>query len=165
MVPPGTQVRPTTDKVREATFNALWSMGAIEGATVVDLFAGTGALGIEALSRGARHATFVERNREALSALGENLERCGFTDRATVRRGDALAVVDLLDHADLLFCDPPYDFEGWDDLLPRIQAGLVVIESPREVALPPGWTSRRNKRYRSTVVQMATPAPASGRAR
>lgn len=165
MVPPGTEVRPTSDRVREATFNALWSMGVLADATVVDLFAGTGALGIEALSRGAAHATFVERHREGLAAIEENLERCGFADRATVRRGDATTMVDLLEPVDLMFCDPPYDFAGWRDLLPRLRAGLVVIESPKEVALPAGWTSRRSKRYRSTVVQMATPAPASGRAR
>jgi len=73
-VPEGTTTRPTTDRVREATFNALYSMAVIEDATFVDLFAGSGALGLEAISRGAAHVTFVERDRHALAALKQNIE-------------------------------------------------------------------------------------------
>src|SRR5438105_4298652 len=73
VAPPGRDTRPTSDRVREATFNALGSLGAIEDARVVDLFAGTGALGIEALSRGAAHATFVERERAAIDTIERNL--------------------------------------------------------------------------------------------
>ena len=78
--PLGKKTRPTTDKAREATFNALGSLGVVVGARVVDAFAGSGALGIEALSRGAEHCTFIERDREALEVLGENLETLGLTD-------------------------------------------------------------------------------------
>jgi 16S rRNA (guanine966-N2)-methyltransferase len=155
VAPPGYDVRPTSDRVREATFNALWSMGAIEGATVLDLFAGTGALGIEAISRGARHVTFVERDRAARAAIEENLERCGFADRATVIPGDALTLVRSIEPVDLALLDPPYDFDSWEELLPQVRATIVVIEAGREVPLPAGWTSRRKKRYRTTVVEVA----------
>ena len=158
VAPPGYDVRPTSDRVREATFNALWSMGAIEDATVLDLFAGTGALGIEAISRGARRVTFVEKDRAARAAIEENLERCGFADRATVIPGDALTLVGSIGPVDLALVDPPYDYEHWEDLLPLIRATTVVIEAGREIPLPAGWTSRRKKRYRTTVVEVAQPS-------
>ena len=78
--PPGLDVRPTTDRVREATFNALGSMGVVDGARVLDLFAGSGALGIEALSRGAEHVTFVDTSPRALEAVRANLAGCGLDD-------------------------------------------------------------------------------------
>src|SRR5213078_2273851 len=87
--PAGDGTRPTSDRVREAVFNTLFSLGGVEGKTVVDLFAGTGALGIEALSRGAEHATFVERDRAALECIEANLARAKLSDRATVRLADA----------------------------------------------------------------------------
>ena len=76
---------------REAIFNALTSMDAIVGAKVLDLFAGTGALGIEALSRGAEHCTFIERDRDALVSLQENIKTLNLTDRSTVVRADAIS--------------------------------------------------------------------------
>ena len=84
VAPHGNTVRPTADRVRQATFNALESRGAITDARVLDLFAGSGALGIEALSRGAAHCTFVEKDRSAVEAVNRNLETLGFTARATV---------------------------------------------------------------------------------
>ena len=87
MAPPGKgAIRPTTDKVREAVFNALASLDAVVGARVVDLYAGSGALGIEALSRGAAHCAFVERDRAAVAAIDENIETLGLRDRSTVMR-------------------------------------------------------------------------------
>ena len=88
--PEGKTTRPTTDKAREATFNALGSAGVIIDAHVVDAFAGSGALGIEALSRGAAHCTFIERDRDALEVLKRNIDTLGLTDRATIVRGDAM---------------------------------------------------------------------------
>src|SRR4029453_4665825 len=83
--PPGDRTRPTSDRVRESIFNALWSRGALDDdSTVLDLFAGSGALGIEALSGGAVHATFVDDDAAARRTIGENLRTCGLTDRATV---------------------------------------------------------------------------------
>ena len=91
VVPRGDDVRPTSDRVRESVFNALYSLGdPVDGATVLDLFAGTGALGLEALSRGASHVTFVESNRDAVAALVANIDALGFAPQATVTRTDAL---------------------------------------------------------------------------
>lgn len=109
-VPAGSGVRPTADRVREALFDILGD--TVVGARVLDLFAGSGALGIEALSRGARDASFVERDRRALAALRENLERLGLGTRSTVLRGDALARLSdecRGDGFDLVLADPPYE--------------------------------------------------------
>ncbi|MGH9259498.1 MAG: RsmD family RNA methyltransferase, partial [Acidimicrobiales bacterium] len=115
VTPPGARTRPTTDRVREAIFNALGSRGAVEGARVVDLFAGSGALGVEALSRGAGHATFVDTDRAARQAIRRNVEGCGFADRATIVAAPvARWLAGLRDERfELVFCDPPYAFEGW----------------------------------------------------
>src|SRR5205814_2490034 len=86
--PKGTQTRPTSDRVREAVFNTLGSLGGIEGATVADLFAGSGALGIEALSRGAAHVTFVDRDRDAIATIKANLATTGFEPQGTVLIND-----------------------------------------------------------------------------
>src|SRR5437870_4293923 len=82
--PPGTATRPTSDRVRESVFNSLGSLDLVVGATVVDLFAGSGAMGIEALSRGAERATFVESDAAAARVITANLERCGLSDRGRV---------------------------------------------------------------------------------
>jgi 16S rRNA (guanine966-N2)-methyltransferase len=103
--PRGERTRPTADRVREALFSML---GDVEGARVLDLWAGSGALGIEALSRGAESALFVERDQRALAALRRNLDAVGA--RADVRRQDALRFLARREGTfDLVFCDPPYD--------------------------------------------------------
>ncbi len=164
VAPPGSQTRPTTDRVREAIFNALWARGAPGDAPVADLFAGSGALGIEALSRGATHATFVDRDRAALQAIRRNVETCGVADRATIVAGPVERWLDgLADErgADgggrfgVVFCDPPYAFGAWPDLLARLPADLVVVESGGPVALPPGWGLAREARYGGTWVGFA----------
>jgi len=137
IAPAGTSTRPTTDKVREATFNALGSRDLVVGAQVADLFAGSGAIGIEALSRGALHCTFVERDRDALRALRTNLDALGVTDRSRIVTGDVLAVAAAVD-ADLLFADPPYDFDAWARLLGAVRAPFVVAESGAELVSPDG---------------------------
>ena len=157
VAPKGDATRPTSDFVREAVFNSLQAHVDLDGATVLDLFAGTGALGIEALSRGAAHATFVESGRHALFALRDNLAATGFTDRATVLPVDATTAE--LPAVDLVFADPPYAFAGWDDLLTRVDAGLAVVESDREIDPPPPWRVLRRKRYGTTVVVLATLGP------
>jgi 16S rRNA (guanine(966)-N(2))-methyltransferase RsmD len=106
VAPRGLATRPTSDRVREALFSAL---GEISGARVLDLFAGTGALGLEALSRGAARATFVDNARPALQALRENIAALDVGDRATVVAEPALrAVGSLAGPFDLVFIDPPY---------------------------------------------------------
>jgi 16S rRNA (guanine966-N2)-methyltransferase len=157
VAPKGDATRPTSDFVREAIFNSLQAHLELEGATVLDLFAGTGALGIEALSRGAAHATFVEDGRHALGALRANLEATGFAARTTILAVDATTA--RLPSVDLAFADPPYAFAAWPDLLTRVDAGLVVIESDREVPPPEGWRVLRQKRYGTTVVTLTSPRP------
>src|SRR3954471_21796577 len=89
--PKGTITRPTSDRVREAIFNTLGSLDAVEDADVADLFAGTGAMGIEALSRGARSVVFVETDEDAVAAIRANVDLTGFSHVATVVRRDAVA--------------------------------------------------------------------------
>ena len=89
--PPGTATRPTGDRVREATFNSLGSLGLVQDVTLIDVFAGSGALGIEALSRGAESVTFLERDPRAVRVIKANLATVGLAERAEVVRGDALA--------------------------------------------------------------------------
>ncbi len=163
VTPPGARTRPTTDRVREAIFNALWSRDAVDGARVADLFAGSGALGVEALSRGAEHVTFVDSDRSARQAIRRNVESCGFADRATIVAVPVerwLAALTDDEHLDLAFCDPPYAFDGWVDLLAAIPADLVVVEAAAPVALPDGWSLSRESRYGGTWVGFAAPAPA-----
>lgn len=149
--PAGKLTRPTTDMAREATFNALGSMGVVVDADVVDAFAGSGALGIEALSRGARHCTFIESDRAALEVLRRNLATLGLEARATVLRGDAALLIAQVTDATLVLADPPYEFAEWPDFLGRVSANLVVAESdrPLEAENPPldGWEAVRVKRY------------------
>ena len=146
--PDGFDVRPTTDKVREAAFNALGSLDLLRDARVADLYAGSGALGIEALSRGAAHCTFVERDRAAIRTLRGNLDHLGLTDVSRVVTGDALAMAGTIS-VDLVLADPPYQFEAWPELLAALKAPFVVAESGRslEQLTVEGWRATRAKRY------------------
>jgi len=163
--PPGTDTRPTTDRVREAVFNALGSLGAVQDAVATDLFAGSGALGIEALSRGAAHVHFVESDRRAAEVVAANLAELGLADRATVVRRPVPGALDLLpDRLDLVLADPPYAFDGWVELLealvPRLDEDAVVVaESDRAVPLPAGWSTVRERTYGGTVVTFARREP------
>jgi 16S rRNA (guanine966-N2)-methyltransferase len=149
--PAGTSTRPTTDRVREAVFNSLTSAGVLDGAVVADLFAGSGAIGIEALSRGAARCVFVERDRSALQALDENLDVLDLRDRSRVVAGDAVSAAATID-ADIVFADPPYDFDAWPELLARVTGDFVVAESGAEIEAPDGWVIIRSKRYGRTRV-------------
>jgi len=153
--PGGVDTRPTSGQVREAVFNALNSLGVVEGATVLDLFAGSGALGIEALSRGAKRCTFVDQARSAITAIRTNVETCGVAEQTTIVNADALAFVDRGERYDLVLADPPYGFNDWEALLARIDAGLVVLESDRPLNLTPTWVAVREKAYGTTVVTFA----------
>ncbi|MDI6844122.1 MAG: 16S rRNA (guanine(966)-N(2))-methyltransferase RsmD [Anaerosomatales bacterium] len=118
VAPRGIETRPTSDRVRESLFSILEARyGCVESSTVLDLFAGTGALGIEALSRGAARAVFVERDERALRAIRENLSALGIADRAEVVRADALRLAPLrlaCQPFSLLLADPPYRIEPRD---------------------------------------------------
>jgi 16S rRNA (guanine966-N2)-methyltransferase len=127
MAPRSQETRPTADRVRQALFDMLlhapWAgRDTIEGATTLDVFAGTGAFGLEALSRGAAHATFIENDRVALTALRANIAACRAQDHATVLASDALALR-AGEPATLVFLDPPYR----QDLVPRALARLRAV--------------------------------------
>jgi 16S rRNA (guanine966-N2)-methyltransferase len=160
VAPAGDSTRPTSDRVREAVFNALWSRAAIEDARVLDLFAGSGAMGIEALSRGASHATFVDTDAQARRAIAANLASCGMQDRAEVLAGPAERVLRDLGAGSrfgVAFCDPPSAYAAWSELLPRIPADLVVIEAGARVTLPSGWELARESTYGPAWVGFASP--------
>jgi 16S rRNA (guanine(966)-N(2))-methyltransferase RsmD len=165
VAPSGRDVRPTADRVREALFSALGT--AVEGARVLDLFAGSGALGLEALSRGAASALFVDSSGRALEAVRRNLDATGFAERARVIRGDALRVLSRLrrDGArfDLVFLDPPYASELRSSALDRLaEPGLldrsarVVIEQRADQPVPAiaGLRIIASKRYGGTALTL-----------
>ncbi|MGW3966221.1 16S rRNA (guanine(966)-N(2))-methyltransferase RsmD [Amycolatopsis sp. NPDC005003] len=162
-VPPkGT--RPTSERVREALFNALETAGELDGARVLDLYAGSGALGLEALSRGAADALFVESDRRAVDVLRGNVAAVGLG--GTVRAGQVEAVVAAPAPAafDLVLADPPYavDAAALGSVLASLAAGgwlgpsaLVVIERAArdgEPDWPPGFEPTRTKKYGDTAV-------------
>ena len=128
--PKGTSTRPTSDRVRENTFNLI---GPVDGATVLDLYAGSGAMGLEALSRGAAGVVFVESDRDACRVINANLDKLRL--QATVLCSDVLRVLSTeRNRYDLVILDPPYDFRDHDRLapyLPRLVAdgGLIVYET------------------------------------
>jgi 16S rRNA (guanine966-N2)-methyltransferase len=137
--------------VREAVFNALASLDAVVGSTVADLYAGSGALGLEALSRGAVHCTFVENDRDALSAIHANVAALGVTGRTRVVSGNVLAMLRRIS-CELAFADPPYDFDEWPRLLDALDANLLVAEAASAVDGTPDWAQRRARRYGHTWV-------------
>ena len=161
--PKGRDTRPTGDRVREAAFNLI---GPVDDASVLDLFAGSGAMGIEALSRGAASVTFVESDRAACRTIFENLERLRLTG-ARVTCGDAIWELrrDTRTY-DLVLVDPPY--EAWAELEPKLAehlpkvlapAGLLVVEtgSRTEPALP--LPLRTSRRYGSARLTLFEPSP------
>jgi len=130
---PGLDTRPTPDRLREALFNVLNPL--IAGGTFLDAYAGTGSVGIEALSRGARRAMFVEKSRAAVEVIRENLASLGAEDRADVYTSKALPVIERVD-ADIVFLDPPYELETEYDralttLGERGQALVIVQHDAR----------------------------------
>jgi len=165
--PVGANVRPTSDRVREAIFSMLYSLGGVDGLRVADLFAGTGALGIEALSRGAASVTFVDRDARSVAGIRTNLDSVGMSDAeargdATVVRADVDTwVAQTVARYDLVLCDPPYDYAGWDRLVAALPADLAVLESTAEIAAPDGWEVLRSKRYGGTIVTVARPERAT----
>ena len=151
-IPRDERVRPTADRVREAWMSIL--APELEDAKVLDLFAGSGALGLEALSRGAASATFVELAPASLEALRANIGALGVGERSTVHRGDALRFVQELDLAayDVAFADPPYATDAADRLVERFRsrpfARLLSVEHPAERQVAGDET----RRYGDTAV-------------
>ncbi len=137
--PENYDIRPTTDNVKESVFNII--QFDIEGRKVLDLFAGTGQLGIECLSRGAESVTFIDCSREAVGIIKENLKICGLS--APVLQMDALSFLHNCGKFDLIFIDPPYDSDLYEEVLKSINSidilsdgGIIICEARRDRQLP-----------------------------
>ena len=172
--PKGLDVRPTTDRVKEALFSSI--APRLEGAHVLDLFAGTGALGLESLSRGAASAVFVERSRRTMAVLRENLFRCGLQERSRLLEREAITALRALQRErarfDVVFLDPPYAGPLLVSALFALAAssllandGLIVAEhlvgSPLEA--PPKLVIALQKRYGNTILSFVQRAQAMPR--
>lgn len=157
--PAGRKTRPTTDRVREAWMSAL--QHDLPDARVLDLFAGSGALGLEALSRGATHVTFVENVSSPLRALQTNIEKLGAMDDAEIVKADALRYIDSLEELafDVAFADPPYDSDAAAQVLARFAgvpfARILSVEHHPRAELP-HLANARTRRYGDTALTFIT---------
>lgn len=158
----GAHLRPTTDRVRESLFSVLTHLDVIDGAGVLDLFAGTGALGLEALSRGAAHATFVDDSRTAQALIRKNIDLTGAGSRATLVRRDATRLgVNPDTPFDLVFLDPPYGKDlGQKALAVATKGGwiaedaLVVWEESTPMEPPAGYELHDARKYGDTHISL-----------
>lgn len=160
----GMETRPTTDRVKEGVFSAL--QFDIEGRRVLDLFAGTGQMGIECLSRGAASAVFVDRRKDAAELVKKNLALTGLSERARVVNGDSLEFLNgAKERFDLVFLDPPYASGLQEEALERLTApgfdilapyGIIVAEHPadRTLSSPASCRLRRTYRYGKIAVTL-----------
>lgn len=153
----GDQVtRPTTQSTKEALFSSI--QFDIEGKKVLDLFAGSGQLGIEALSRGARHCTFVENNRQAFKIVEANVEKCRMQNVSNIVFSDARAFLSRKDNFDIALLDPPYEKNLVTDCLPALvklmaSDGVIICETAKGEELPQvvdGWSIDRERNYGKT---------------
>ena len=154
--PAGMETRPTTDRVKEGIFSSI--QFELEGRRVLDLFGGTGQMGIEALSRGAAHCTFVDLRKEAVAIIRENVALTGFADRAQIVQGDALAFLSRCRETfDVIFLDPPYGsglLEKTMELVGTIdivsENGIIVCENGSSAGWPmlsPPYRLQKEYRY------------------
>jgi 16S rRNA (guanine(966)-N(2))-methyltransferase RsmD len=168
----GREIRPTPDRVREALFSILYSKrGPLSGCAVLDLFAGSGALGIEALSRGAGHTWFIDSSRSAIDTIRQNLARCGLADRATVIMADLCETLPRMagyGPFDLLFADPPYAAGHAPRLLQEVSRlglltpdGLLCLETAPLDQVPDQVNNLAlldRRRYGSTMLHFFQPS-------
>ena len=154
-------LRPTSDRVRESLFNILSHYGQPSGARVLDLFAGTGALGLEALSRGATHVTYVENGRAGQKLILENLTKARRTQDATILKSDATSLPPAKVPCNLVFLDPPYGKALGEQALASASAqgwlsedALVVWEESAPMYAPQGFTLEDQRKYGSTVITL-----------
>jgi len=157
--PEGMETRPTGEKVKEAVFSSVQFL--LEDAHVLDLYAGSGQMGIEALSRGAGSAVFVDNSKAAQDAINENIRSCGFGDRAKLKPMDALVYLSgAAERFDIAFLDPPYAAEQLPLVLPLVgklmkEGGVVLCETAKRVDLPEeagGLRLEKEYRYGRTKV-------------
>ena len=153
-LPPG--VRPTKDFAREAIFSMLESRGGLVDLVVADLYCGSGAMGIEALSRGAAHVYFVDENPACLAAARANLEPLRLAGAASYVRATLPSWSPPAD-LDLVLADPPYGPLDLSALLVDVTAARAVIENDRLMDAPEGWRVTKTKRYGTTLVTMVEP--------
>jgi len=158
----GAHLRPTTDRVRESLFSVLTHLGVIDGARVLDLFAGTGALGLEALSRGAAQVTFVDDGRVATGLIRQNIALCHCADQAALIKRDAIRLGPCPDVPfDLVFLDPPYGKGLGLRALEAVQAGgwlapgaLIVAEENAPFPAPAGFALQDTRKYGDTHITL-----------
>ena len=157
----GNDVRPTTDRVKEGIFSAL--QFGIEGRTFLDLFAGSGQMGIEAISRGAKKAVFVDSSKKSLQVVNENIEKCKFQDKSKVVNGSAVSFLKMnKEKFDIAFLDPPYKQGIVDKCLPLLlpmmsDDGVVICETSRDEELPEklsGFYADRVRNYGKTKITL-----------
>lgn len=162
--PKGLQTRPTTDRVKESLFNILGD--TVHNAAVLDIFAGSGALGLEALSRGAERAVFIDSSRESHAAMQDNAAHTRLGDQCTFLVSDVFSALTKLaahkSHYDLVFCDPPYNQGLVARVLGQLDAGglltsdcIIVLEHSKHEAPAPSWNHfllRRSEQYGETIL-------------
>ncbi len=164
----GMEIRPTSDRVRESVFNIISSQ--VKGAVVLDLFAGTGALAIEALSRGAESAVFIDQNKSALSVIGQNIRSCSFEDRAKIIKWNITTNLNCIKSAqplfNLVFMDPPYNENMAEPALDNLHkscslenGACIIVEHPFQNTgslftshIPPSFSLEDQRKYGKTLV-------------
>ncbi|WP_299620290.1 16S rRNA (guanine(966)-N(2))-methyltransferase RsmD [uncultured Tateyamaria sp.] len=162
---PGAHLRPTPDRVRESLFSMLTHRGVLDGARVLDLFAGTGALGLEALSRGAAVATFVENGRTGQRLIAENIAKLNAKAKTKLLRSDATRLGANPDAAyDLVFLDPPYGKGMGEQALAAVQEWLapeatVIWEENAVMVAPPGYRALDQRKFGEAHVTLLERAP------
>ena len=156
VVPSGDHVRPPKDRVKEAIFNSLHSYGLGENRSFLDLFSGTGSLGIEALSRGAKSVVFIDHHTEAIDCIILNVEKLNYGSTSKILKTDALSFLERDDYFDVALLDPPYKYEHWGTLLKRVNAHSIVIESSEQVTLESDWEIIKSQKYGQTNLLIAS---------
>lgn len=162
--PKNRDIRPTSDKIRGAVMNALHSRGALEGAQVLDLFCGTGALGLEALSRGAAHCVFVDKSRESLALAQKNAENLGALTECTFLIKEAVRLPEPKEQASLVFIDPPYaqaaqlltkTLAQLQPFLAADAALMLEMDKRTDFMLPAPYVLLNEKNYGDTKILLA----------
>ena len=154
VVPSGDHVRPTKDRVKEAIFNSLHSYGLVENRSFLDLFSGTGSLGIEALSRGAKSVVFIDHHAEAIDCIILNVEKLNYGSTSKILKTDA-EFPQRDDYFDVAL-GSPYKYEHWGTLLKRVNANSIVIESSEQVTLESDWEIIKSQKYGQTNLLIAS---------